>query len=791
MHDREQDVIQRLATMFFLLALSIPPAAPAAGDPPPFAPGGAPAGEAREALPTGAVLHVELTSIDRLLTDVNELGMRFLPAAMVPPDLRPALTQPRPIVSLLGMQAMGAPITGEDLAAISGLDLHRPVSFTLYPQDPQRSFVLTLPVSDPAAATGLVLNLASAPGHRKVAVGAGHAYAIEPGDPNLPGALLVVAAADTLHVTASRPLAEAILAGQAPPLGRAKLLARARALHGEANLWAAVDVAPFKPLLPRTRRWLDAPARLFPELRRRARAELDAESLRKLNLQLNLRLGIRDLDQLFDYTEAITVASWQTLFEALYEQAERFEGLTLALDVDERDQALDLLAHSRAIEAEGWTAPLPIEAIRDALARVPGTGGAFSATGRAPAPAGPGPLKTWLTALETQLTRRQLPLETFTAIRQYLLGRPPPPSLEETVAWRIRARIPDRAWPEPEAHDELATFLQAAWETAPLPGQLTVIPRQPAGALQRHYDAWVTAQRDGDAAYAELVASAGWRKPYLATDNRFHHEALAGGIQKLVLESSYTTPFGLFGFTEHELVNRWVAYRRDTGALTFLHENARTPGLLRALGERGRAPAPAVRRLLEQAPAGTTQIVLQRMLHLLPEAVDYLARVEQLAHRQLRSYLDWVHARQAASEDDATLLAELEGRAMPLLVHELRFNPDTGRFYLLLPGGRVFPRPSILGAAVELLAPYAEAAPEQGGLAIFTYVRDGEAGIRLVQDTDALATLVRTVAEEIHKQYLTRPHNLRKLRERWRSPGDGRMPEHHLAVLENPWWSAF
>ena len=98
--------------------------------------------------------------------------------------------------------------------------------------------------------------------------------------------------------------------------------------------------------------------------------------------------------------------------------------------------------------------------------------------------------------------------------------------------------------------------------------------------LERFFEQKAETTNFNDQVYRRFLEQAGFDQPFYTKNSRATSHDLGGGVTKVVIENSYTVPWGLFGYNEHELINRSFTLYRNTGMLTLLCLGGSDPEVL-------------------------------------------------------------------------------------------------------------------------------------------------------------------------------------------------------------------
>lgn len=776
--------------MRLLLPLLIAVGCAAAHEAPSLPASALPAGASETVLPTGAILHLRLAGLGQVLESIDRLVVPFVPPKAVPAELRDLLDQPRPLLAFLGAQSIGQPLTPEAITQVTGVAADRALTLTFYPASPEEGFVLALPIGNHDALLGLLLNLTGAVGTEPIDLGGRPGLDILVGNPALPGRMVAVTSPDTLFLCGSPELATRLtMAGRGPALAASPAVASTLAAHAAADLAVVLDAGMLKGLLPMVQRNF---ATIPPSLIAQARArldELEPAARGQIDLRLRMELGI-SLAAFIDYTECLAVASYETLVATMVRELAGLDGLALTLDLGERDQRAGLSLFAAGVEPAGWTKPIPRAEAAAALALLPGGRDLVAIVGQDPAPAPSAFAAAWATNVEARLAAKRLPPAFGQQLSRFAAAQVAAPTLAARLPWSMETLAVTVPVPRPDAATSLGAWLAAlgTWFGTVGNDRIMLLPTGDGTLLEQHLRE-TAAAADANAAAWRALSEPMLGEPFADSEHRVRSEPMADGIGTIVSEDAWITRRGILGYTQHELINRSLTrWRAHAGHLLVQH-SAHDTRWIAGVSAEPRPVPPALAELLAVPPADASAIAVGRQLHRVIDLVDLLVEVEALARRELDAYLAAARAIDQRHAGDPDALAEaLAGLDMPLLVAALERGGD-GKLGCRLLGDLHYPRPAMLPLVRSLFADYAAKADRVGGGVAWQRIAAGHAEWALVQRTDGLATLVRTVGDTLWGTYLSSPKGQRMLGRTLRVRGDwdpGRKP-----VAINPLWAAF
>ena len=404
---------------------------------------GLPATETQEELlPQGAVMYLRANNLQILLENIDSLLTTFVPEKALPPELQPIFANPQPLLALLGMQVFGQPVDLNNISNLIGIALERPVSLALYPMNPEKGFVLSVPIAHPTVITGIVQSILMPEKIEKGAVGEIGYYRVVPFNPALPREIYILASDNTVFFCGSLNVVQMLVnAGNMGTINDDPVIAKGITKYGDRDLTLVVSPQFLKPQLPFLQQQA-APVLvpLFQKVREEVQQIPPAERL-MIDARLRLEFGINGLEQLVDYAEAYSAGIYRVLLGKIVEVLTNLDGLALAMNVEEKFQSLALTLFSQDIQAEDFTQVLPMDAIKQALNELPGEKSPMIAVGQTPEARASTLVTNILNTIEEELTDNGLPTDTFLVYKEYYLTKQHFSSLESKTPWTLKTLV--------------------------------------------------------------------------------------------------------------------------------------------------------------------------------------------------------------------------------------------------------------------------------------------------------------------------------------------------------------
>ncbi|MBE7501808.1 MAG: hypothetical protein HS113_16195 [Verrucomicrobiales bacterium] len=745
------------------------------------------AGPASAILPRGAILHAQFNGLLPVIEGLEGILKAAAPLQALPPDARNLLESPNPILLLAGLQTIGAPLDEAQIAQSFGLAARQPATVSLYLGDPRRMFIITLPVAQPDAFAGLLTGALKPREVERVELGQGAAVRIVPTAVPLPE-LYLACAQDRAYLCGDRALTLSLFA--LPPAERLEadgFLARALNEAAQQHVAVVCDPRMIKPVAVQLAQFQPLGMMLLQQKRKEFLADLPPAARQQLEQQFRAQFGVENLEQFADYLEAVVDVTSRQLLDYVTNQLLTFEGLCFTARLDARFPELGLRIYNQQYQPDTATRPIPRDELAEVLRWIGSDSPRLTVSGRQPPPAANPGVKNWVAAVREAFARKGLKSSWFDRFATLLEDTRALPTIESQVPWTLTLSAPVDPQPDLAQAESLLAYFKAlrlphlrAVKLVPDadPALLERCLREQADVRNRNREAAITFNR--------LTTQ---QEPWFDHDNRLLAESLDAGVRRLVTESTWRTHGGLFGYDQHELVNRRWFFARHVGPFLVFHQGGNNADWLAQLDASASRPlTPAVGKLLDRLPPDVNYVAIQRSLQQLPQFVDWLASLEDRVHADLAAYL--VQARQKAdgAETPDELKARLADLPMPELLYSLNRQPDTGELYVTLPGNLRFPRAKVLPLLQDVLAGYASTADEVGGSLVYTRVTPGLYQVGLLQSTEAFTRLVSTLGNAIAETYLASPAAHQKLRETLWSGEDGNPEAFDQILLANPRW---
>jgi len=739
-----------------------------------------------EALPGGAVAYIRLNNALTLLDNLDAFATAIVPEKALPAELQETFAKPKPLLTFLGMQMAGQPVELAQFSELTGLALDRPLSFAFYPTP--NGFVVSVPIANSTVASSMIQGMLQPSSITKEQSGDLTYYHIVPGSSDMPDDLYLIASEKTAFFCGSTDMLNLVITAKADTsLPTDPVIKEGVAAYETGDLTIVLSPDALKPMIPEVQKQLDTlPAQLFAEIRAGV-TEIPLEERMLLDTRLRVQFGVQSLDQLVDYAEAYATGVSRVLLNWLAQLLSNLDGAAVSVNLDAVYQQVAFAVYSKDIQAEKMTQPIPFDTLKQALTLLPGDKNSLLAVGKEPQDAASPLMTAMLTEIEKELAAKSLPIEGFSAFKAYLQNRQSCPSIESKVDWTLRSAIPISlksdfskfetlwAWGEAEAR----RFADEPWAQ-----RLLLLP---AGVVEPYFKEKADIAMKNAKETQTLNEALLTTKPFASYTNSFAAEDAGNGVKKLVSNDIFTTRRGIFGYQQHELVNRRIMFVKGVGGAELVYTGAADAAQFNAVVSATYPPvSEAIAKLIDRAPTTASMFGIIRPFHLLPDIFDTLTGLEDLAHRDLDAFLaatQKMYDEGGADGFEQKLLAS--GLDIPLAMEGL-FVDEDNKLFCTLPGGLHYPRPIVMPLVKDLFADVLAAAPTVGGNLSYMTVQPGRVEFATVQSTDALALLVKNVTNKFYEKYVTAPDGMQQLQNTFAHPAD--YQEGGTLLLLNPIW---
>ena len=745
-----------------------------------------------EVLPGGAIAYLRANNIQTLLTNLDSLVASFVPEKTLPPELQAIFANPQPLIAFFTSQAFGEPLQVEQLSEMFGIALDRPVGIALYPMPPQKGILVSLPIADPRVLANMLQNILSPESMESGSIGNVTYYRVVSWNLYPLREIYLMATPTTVFMCGSLEVAQMLVnSGNMGTMAAEPATGKSLAKYADRDLTLVLSPGLLKAQIPFFKQQIEMAIAPAFETIREGIEEIPPADRLMIEARLRLHLGIEDLEQFVDYTQAYTMGISKVLLDQGVQFLMNLNGLALAVDIEETLQTLALTLFSLDIQPQQFTQPVPLEEIKQALPVLPGVKSTLLAVGQAPETAASKLFTAILNAIEQELQNKGLPMEGFLAYKAYYLAKQPCISLESRVPWTLKTIIPIYEKMDFSQYASLWEVLQAVTERfsgGPLFLPVALMPSMTKDVFAQYFAEKAEIITQNEQRYQEMRQHLPFRQPFFSTSSQFSQEEAGENLKKLTFETAYTTRRGFFGYQQHDLVNRKIMFQKSLPDYEMLYDANAELSRLETLLSAEQPPVPAsVFTLLDQIPANATAISLFRTLYLVEDLLQVLTGTEVVIHRELDAFLaDVQKIIDTSGEDDLDEKLLEAGLDVPLFLAAVHLDED-GKVYGILPGGLHYPRPAAMPSVMRLFDDFLAVVSDTGGSVSFMAVRPEELEIVSIQSTEALAVLVKTVVNTFYETYMSRPEGLELLMTQFTHPED-LQDRSEEEIFVNPMW---
>ena len=740
-------------------------------------------------LPANALVHVRIRSIQETLQSLESFALNTVPTKALPAPIRPILQAENPLLTMLGMPLFQAPFTSDAIAERLGFDSESPVTLTLYPGDPSRFFILSLGMAE---ATQVVENLENWFGPDSLSqssIGGRRMVSIR--SSSIPiGSIHLTASENRIYLT-GEPSLLIHLSEQAslPTLATDPHLGNVLELVKKKDIVVSINPGLVKPIVTQAPFFKYVPLSFLNQARSQLLNGMPREQRRVIEEQLRQQMGVNSLEEVLDYAECIISSSYEQLFDTLYTNIEGMRGATLAIRTHPSSPEFSVFLHHDKIATDASTAPIPLAAVKEALATITPTTQNFSVSGKRPA-SQPSPwISQWLDRTKELMINKDLDtklIDTLQALHQET-KRPNPVQAEHP--WTLQVKTTVNPKPQFEEFDSILEYIagQQKEAFAATSRCVTVLPTRGTDYLRSHFQE----QLDAKTLNRELTESLFQGRPaarLIVSEQRLKEASLGSGVQEFTLESAYISQAGLFGYNQHEFINRKIYVAKQVGDYLVYHQSSGEPEWLsKRYASRAPSNRAALEHLIDRLPEGVNQFVAFRGLNKVGDLVHKLEQAEALAHRDLESFLERVRGVAASAQDRESLLAELNSLEYSPLAATIN-QDESGQFYCLLPGNLAFPRAKVTPLLSDLFSSFDRSSASLGGVVAYTRTLPGTKEWSVIWNTEGISHLIQSVGNTIAEKYLYNPEGIQSALALAISPRD-RDPARLTQILgKNPAW---
>jgi hypothetical protein len=753
---------------------------------------GLPAGPACNVLPSpGALIHLQFHNLLSVLEGVEEILVAGIPEKAAPPDVQQLLKTEHPLLTLMGMQTVQQPLTPELLEQMTGINTRGTIGLTLYLGDPRRMFILSLPTRNREPLAPLLSAALQPTVVEEVSVGEQKAVRVISKHLKFLPEFYFVSSSDTLYLCGDRSLVQALhLTPKAQRFGQDPFMSRALATTETKQMRMVMNPAMAKPLALQLQGLSMLAKMMIPKQRAALMEKIPQEAKQQMEMRLRMQLGVRDLDQFVDYVECMVIATMEQLVDFISGRMLAFEGFTMAANLQGGFVEFNTSLHSSRFKAETCTKSIPMDQVKEALTWLGSDYQSFTVTGKKPRPKIVPILLPWAKRVQQECEKKKLAWPGLVRYIEMLDELRPVPTVESRTPWILSTTATLKPGSALKKANNLQEFFASL--EPPIYRMVKITPDQGRDFMENCFREEAEVLNRNRELNQDFANSFQQQKPWCLHRNRFDMTSLDGGIRRYTRESVWTSRSGIFGYDQHELVNRKIVHARRVGDYLVYYRGAQASPWLAGLesSQSGRI-VPGVVDLLDRVPAGTNYISVQRVLQHLPGCIDWIGELESHLHTQAREYLEKAQAAVDSSSNLETAKHKIRGMRIPLIIGSVNINPETKQVYALLPTGNmplVLPRPKVVPLVQKLFEEYAAQADSVGGGLVYTKVSNESYQLAMLQSTAAITTLTRTVGNALFENYLGTEEQRVQLERKIMTQRDGDFTAFDEVIVRNPQW---
>ncbi len=740
-------------------------------------------------LPGNAIVHARIRNIQQVLENLESFALNTIPHQALPPAIQPIFNAENPLLTLLGMPIVQAPLTSEAIAERLGIDSEAEITMTLYPGIPTQFFIASIGMADGDALTK-TLSMALGP-EQMIATSIGGRQMIRIKSDRLPmGSLYLSCSKNRVYITGEPSLLLHLHEpGTVPTLAEDTHMGEVIGLVKNKDLAVSVNPELIKPFTSQLPFYKYLPLSFLNQARDQFLNQMPAQQRRMIEKQIEQQTGIKSLEEVADYAECLITATYEQIFETIYDNIDGFNGTTFAIRLDSDYPELSFFFHHERIIANNDTQPIPMAAAEEALGRLASSSNHLKVSGRE-SNSQPSPwVSHWIERTRNLMNNKGLDTTIVDTVLSLHEKTQRPDSIEAKVPWTVQMNAAVNSGAPLSSFDTIAGLVadrQAnafVRQTRPV----TIIPQRSASFLRQHFQDQIDARSMNQTLSKEIYPPSS-APGLIASEQRLIEATLPNKVTQLTLENAYISRAGLFGYNQHEFINRKIYLARPTDDYLVFHQASKDATWLNSLDSKFHSKNGfPLQHLVDRLPNGVNTFTAHRGINYLVDAVTWIQDAEALVHRDIQNYLDQVLELASSSLDRESLLNELQ--SLPYSPVVASVNQDAnGTFYCMLPGNITFPRAKITPILGDLIAPVKRSIESTGGLIAYTRTMDGTKEWSIIWNTEGVSSLIQTVGNTIVKKYLNSTDGIQEVMELAINERD-QNPDRFSEVLgKNPAW---
>lgn len=750
---------------------------------------GIPAGSAEYILPANAIAHARLRSPQSLLEQAEALAIQTIPPKAVPAPFRPLLNTKHPLLTLLGIPTVQGELTSAAIAEHFGLDSDAAVTATLYPGDPTKFFIASVGVADPNTLYRTLTMFLGSEAVTQTSVGGRRMLLVR--TPQLPIRALYVAFSKDRAYLSGEPslLIHLHESGDLPSIADDPHLGNVMDLVKNKDLVLSLNPGLIKPFTSQLPFFKYVPLGFLAQAREQILQGIPQGQRREIERQLQQQFGTGDLEEILDYAECFVSATYEQLFDTLYQTVAGMNGTTFALRFHHAFPEMSFYLHHDQIQTSHSTHPIPLAAINEALERLGTDSNHLTASGQHQ-PSGASEWVTeWMANVRSLVDSKGLETDVLDKVQALFLDTVQPNTVEAKVPWTVRLNAQVNP-AQPLSEFQTLTDLLAAQQQNLFARQsrpVTIIPQHNTAFLRHHFQSEIEAHEKNRELTQQIFGQSN-RAQWILNERRLGETSLSDHVQKFTLENAYVSQSGFFGYNQHEFINRKIFLAKAVGDYLVFHQAAGEPDWIQDLEPSTRSDEHySLKHLLKRLPKDVNYFTAHRGIGHLVELVDWLEDAESLLHRDITHYLSQVTEVTSGVTDREALEQAVQSLTFSPVVTALNQDSE-GLFYCLLPGNITFPRAPVVPVLTNLFESFREAVDNKGGLIAYTRTLDGTKEWTVSWNTEGVSALIQNVGNSVIDGYIEDPQGIPSvmnlvINQRDRDPN--RMEQ---TIFKNPAW---
>ena len=744
-------------------------------------------------LPSNAIVHAQIKNPLDLLFQAETYAKSTIPDELAPPPVQDLLKQEHPLLAVLGMQMGGEPLDPAALEEQIGLDFDADITFSVYPGDPSKFFILSVGLSDAEKFMGLANNIKGPLEVESISIG-GHDMIKANVQMGPLKNCFGVASDDRLYLSGEPSLL--LLLKDTDGYSRlsedphmADVIQKAKDL----DVFVSLHPGLAKPLFSQIGFFKYLPISLLSQQKQTLLNQIPENERKAIDAQIRMQLPVSGMEELLNYAECVVTAVYQSAFESVSSGAGSFEGITLGIRAKSLTPGLTFMMHAGSQDQQRVTRPIPINELKSALKGFPAQANQWSAVGQAPNKVP----SVWITKTMEKMHHLMEAKELRTGWLEQLqkmhteqvILQP----MESQSDWTLKVGAKVKDTPQPKEYDSLKTFF-TDWtkeQYQPAYRQVTIAPDSGPDLLSQHLTQQKFVLEEGRKqalALLEPYQREGWIDQVYRVNTQ---QKNGGDVTELTWENVWLTKSGLFGFNQHELIHRKVYLAREVDNHLIYHQDSGDQTWLENFEWQSGSKLPdSANTLLNIVPEGSHSISFIKLNDTLPAIIHGLASMESLAHRDIQTYLKKAQAaiENIEQEDEAGIKKALASVPFSPLLAAVNQDPESGNIYGLLPGNIAFPRPKIAPMLEDIIEEYEAVSKDVGGIMTYAKHHDNTCEFGIIHHTGGVSSLIKIVGNTLAKNYIKNPEGMQTLMTKAMTPLDMNPEKTKQTLLKNPQW---